>query len=134
MNPATLFTQWFDEVWNKANEAFIDEMLHEHVITHGLDPTGTAHGKKAFQDYYKNLRASFPETVFDTKVLVQDADTVTIYSNITAKSDSGTTVVFCGISTARYEGDKIAETWNCYDFLKMYQQLGHILVSAIQEK
>ena len=134
MKPAALFAQWIDEVWNKANEAFLNDMLDENVITHGLDPTGTSYGRKAFKDYYANLRTYFPETHFTTEPLVENEDTATLYSTIVAKTDSGKTVSFTGISTARFKEGKIVESWNCYDFLKMYQQLGHILVSAIQEE
>src|SRR5688500_4958597 len=60
MNTTELISQWYDEVWNKGNESFIDEMMHKNVIVHGLDPAGTSKGIQHFKNFYHNFRASFP--------------------------------------------------------------------------
>jgi predicted ester cyclase len=126
--------QWFDEVWNKANEGFIDEMLHKDVIVHGLDPTGTTKGIENFRTFYKNFRSSFPTVHVEINPLVNDEEYATAYCLVSAKTAEGRDVAFSGLSVVKYKDGKLIEAWNNFDFLKMYQQLGHILVAEMEEK
>ena len=128
MATSELLTQWYDEVWNKANEGFIDQMMHRDVIVHGLDPGGTTKGIEAFKSFYKTFRESFPTVHVDVKVLTHNEEFVTAYCLVTAKHVKGNNVAFNGLNVARYNNGKLIEGWNNLDFLKMYQQLGHRLV------
>jgi predicted ester cyclase len=38
-------------------------------------------------------------------------------------------VNFTGIVITKFKDGKIIEGWNAFDFLKMYQQMGHRLVA-----
>jgi predicted ester cyclase len=134
MSTSALLQQWYDEVWNKANESFIDEMLHKDVIIHGLDPEGTTKGIESFRAFYKNFRESFPTVHVEVKPLVSDDESVTGYCMVSAKNAAGKDVSFAGLSVARFKDGKLIEGWNNFDFLKMYQQLGHVLMAEIEEK
>jgi predicted ester cyclase len=135
MSTSDLLHQWYDQVWNKANAAFIDEMMHKDVIVHGLDPSGTAKGIQFFKTFYNDFRTTFPTVNVDLKHLVSDAESSTVQCSVTARSANGKEVSFSGLSVARFDKDhKLVEGWNNFDFLKMYQQLGHILVAQIEEK
>ena len=134
MTTANLLAQWYDEVWNKANEGFIDEKMHRDVVTHGLDPIGTTHGISNFKTFYKNFREAFPIIHVDVEPLVSNDEYATAYCMVTAKNVNGKEVSFNGLSVVRVKNGMLVEGWNNFDFLKMYQQLGHILVSAIEEK
>lgn len=124
-----LLAQWFDQVWNKSNEDFIDEMLYKDVIIHGLDPLGTSQGAESFKTFYKNFRESFPMVHIDIKILSENNEFVTAYCLISAKHSRGNNISFTGLCVAKYKNGKIVEVWNNFDFLKMYQQLGHRLVA-----
>ena len=132
MSSALFLQKWFDEVWNKANDSFIDEMMHKDVIIHGLDPVGTTHGSKNFKTFYKNFRENFPTVQVDLTMLCQNEDCSTAWCHVTATSNKGNNVSFTGLAAARFKNEKIVEAWNSFDFLKMYQQLGHILVAQIE--
>jgi predicted ester cyclase len=134
MSTSTLLQQWYDEVWNNANEDFISEMMDKDVIVHGLDPAGTTKGIANFQTFYKNFRESFPTVNVIVKPLVHDDETAAAYCMVSAKSAAGKDVSFSGLCVGRYKNGKLLEAWNNFDFLKMYQQLGHILVSEIAEQ
>lgn len=134
MTTANLVTQWYEEVWNKGNESFIDEHMHRDVVIHGLDPTGTTTGISNFKTFYRNFRASFPIIFVDVQPLVSDEEYAAAYCAVTAKNVNGKEVSFSGLSVVRVKNGMLVEGWNNFDFLKMYQQLGHILVSAIEEK
>lgn len=132
MTTANLLQQWYDEVWNKSNEAFIDKMMTKDVIVHGLDPSGTTKGIENFRSFYKNFRGSFPSVHVEVTPLVNDAEFATAYCVVSAKSATGKDVSFSGLCVVRYKDGKLAEGWNNFDFLKMYQQLGHILVAETE--
>ena len=134
MSSSSLLQKWYDEVWNNGNEAFIDEMMHKDIIIHGLDPAGTSKGIAHFKTFYSNFRLSFPVTKFKVQALVSDAETAAVHISVNAKSANGKDVHFTGVSVGKFKDDKLVEKWNNFDFLKMYQQLGHILVSEISEK
>jgi hypothetical protein len=130
-----LLTQWYDEVWNQANDSFIDVMMHKDVIIHGLDPSGTSKGIASFKTFYSNFRQSFPVVHVTVKPLVNDEEMAAVHCSITAKTTKGKDVSFSGLCVARYDKEgMLREGWNNFDFLKMYQQLGHILVAEIEEK
>lgn len=133
MSTAAYYKQWFDEVWNKGNEAFIDEMMHKNVIIHGLDPQGVAHGIESFKTYYQNLRNTFPNITINITPLVHDQEFAAGYCMVSGRTADYKEVSFGGICVSKFKDGKIIEAWNSFDFLKMYQQLGHILVSQIQD-
>lgn len=134
MSTSELLKKWYEEVWNKANEGFIDEMMHKDVIVHGLDPVGTSKGIENFKVFYKNFRDSFPTVQVLVKPLVNDEEFAAVHCMVMAKTASGKEVSFTGLCVGRYKDGKLTEGWNNFDFLKMYQQLGHILVADIESK
>jgi predicted ester cyclase len=129
MSTSELLRQWYDEVWNKANEAFIDEMMVKDVIVHGLDPVGTTKGIENFKSFYKNFRESFPVVHVEVKPLVSDDEFAAAYCVVSAKHVKGNNIFFTGLCVTKYKEGKLIEGWNNFDFLKMYQQLGHRLIA-----
>jgi predicted ester cyclase len=129
MSTTELLMQWYNEVWNKANESFIDEMMHRDVIVHGLDPAGTTKGVENFKTFYKNFRKSFPFVHVEVKSLVNDEEFATAWCQVSAKHVKGNNISFAGLCVVRYKDGKLTEGWNNFDFLKMYQQLGYRLVA-----
>jgi predicted ester cyclase len=128
MSTSELLQQWYEEVWNKGNEGFIDQMMHKDVIIHGLDPGGTSKGVDSFKSFYKTFRESFPTVHVELKSLVNDDETAAAHCLVSAKHVKGNSVSFAGLCVGRYKNGKLVEGWNNFDFLKMYQQLGHRLV------
>lgn len=133
MTAAMLLQQWYDDVWNKDDADSIAKLMHKDIIIHGLDPAGSSKGVEHFQTFYANFKKSFPFTQITVEHLVSNDEIATAYCHVHAKSSSGKDVNFSGLSVARFSNGKLIEAWNNFDFLKMYQQLGHILVSEISE-
>lgn len=131
---------WFERVWNKGEESAIDELLAESAVIHGLElPADSAKtGPAAFKPFWRQFRAAFP----DIRVVMLDCITEGTYSvghcRVTG-SHSGETFMtlaatrkkmeFTGMVLVRVGGGKIQESWNSFDFLGMYKQLGmlHLL-------
>jgi steroid delta-isomerase-like uncharacterized protein len=129
-----LIRRWFEEVWNEGREEAIDEMFAEDGIAHGLaDEAGAAlRGASGFKPFFRNFRGAFP----DIEVIVEDAiaegDKVAARCRVRA-THAGEGLGFAatqrpmeitGIVIVRVRDGKIAEAWNNFDFMGMFQQLG----------
>jgi steroid delta-isomerase-like uncharacterized protein len=130
-----LIRRWFEEVWNKGRAEAIAEMMSEECINHGLSETGEPlRGASGFLPFHTQFREAFP----NLRVVVEDAiaegDRVVARCSVKAthagdgfglKATQKTTE-FDGIGIGRVHDGKFVETWNNYDFMKMYKQLGVI--------
>jgi steroid delta-isomerase-like uncharacterized protein len=132
----TILHHWFEEVWNKGCRDAIDEMLSPDAIAHGLtDANGNeVRGAEAFKSFYDSFREAFP----DIQVIVED--TVTEGNRIVARckveathtgaglglAPTDSAVEFNGMCMVSVGDGKIVESWNSFDFMTMYQQMGKI--------
>ena len=113
--------------------SFYYEAMDKDIIIHGLDPTGTTRGLENFKQVYRNFRESFSYVLIDAEPLVSDSEFAAAYCQVSANHVKGHHTFFTGLCIIKVKDSKLIESWNNFDFLKMYQQLGHILVSEIQE-
>ena len=132
----TILHRWFEEVWNKGRRDAIDEILSPHAIAHGLsDADGNeVRGAEAFKLFYDGFHEAFP----DIQVIVED--TVAEGKKLVARckvkathtgkgiglTPTDSSVEFNGLCMVTVENGKILESWNSFDFMTMYQQLGAI--------
>ena len=132
---STLVYKWFEEVWNKGNEAAINQLLADKVIINGIkDVDETQDGHQGFIAFYKSFNHDFADINVVLHKVVSEDDYETCLCTLTAKHrSSATTVTLNGLSMIRIERDQIVEAWNHFDFLSMYQQLGYELVSKVEE-
>ena len=125
---STLLFQWFEEVWNQGRKASIDELATLDVIANGLGPEGQTRGIEEFKIFYDEFRKQLKDVHVTVEDVVSQDDIECALCKVTATDvSSGKSVEFSGLCMARIENGKIAEAWNQYDFLKMYQQLGFSL-------
>ena len=129
-----LIRRWFEEVWNKGNEAAIDEMFAQHGIAHGLaeEPEKAMRGPQDYKPFYRKFRSAFPEIEVVVEDAVAEGDKVAARCTVRGKhqSDSlgfaatGKSTDFTGITIVRIERGQIVEAWNNFDFMRMFKQLG----------
>ena len=120
---ATLTYRWMEEVWNKGREDAIDEMMDDNAIIHGLDEVKEP-GIAAFKQFYRSFRNQFPQVNVEVEdVVVQDGNE-TSRCIVNATTADGQQVQFSGMTFISVKDGKIAEGWNNFDFMSMYQQLG----------
>jgi steroid delta-isomerase-like uncharacterized protein len=125
--------RWFDEVWNKGNEKFIDEMTHVDTKGSGLvHPDGSeVTNRAAFKEFYKNFRSAFSDIHIDVEDTVTEGDKTVARCLVTGvhtgegigKPPTGKPVKFRGMCMVRLKDGKIMESWNNFDFMTMYKQL-----------
>ena len=135
----TLLHRWFDEVWNKGHAELIDEMIAPDAIAHGLeDPSGQpVRGPAEFKEFFLGFRSAFPDIHITIEESVSEDDLVVAYCKVKA-THTGTAfgieathmpVAFEGMLMFRVREGKCVEAWNCFDFFKMFQQMGVVSVN-----
>lgn len=128
-----LMRRWFEEVWNQGRPEAISEMMAEDCVNHGLSEDGQPmRGPADFLPFHTKFREAFP----NVEVVVEDAlaegDKVAVRCSVRGKHEgnslgfeaTGTTAEFDGIAIGRVKDGMFVETWNNFDFMKMYKQLG----------
>lgn len=126
----TLCGRWFHEVWNQGNEQIIDELMSPDCLAHGINSEEGTKGIEAFKDFYRNFKGQFDNINVKILDVISQDDMECAHTEVTAiHNETGKQVKFSGLVLARIENGKIAEAWNHYDFLNMYQQLGQVLTT-----
>lgn len=131
-SPDALARAWFDEVWNNRDESAIDRLMQPDVLAHGLGPE-PFRGPGAFKPFYHALKGALDIKVEVVRTIVQ-GDMCVAHCHVTGKHVGPTlggpathkNVDFWGMTLLHVKDGKIAEGWNTFDFLTMYQQVGWV--------
>lgn len=134
----TIAHRWFGEVWNKGDTKVIDELLAPDIVAHGLlDANGNeVSNVERFKEFYRGFKATFPDIQVHVENAVSEGSQVVAYCRVVATHSgegigiaaTNRRVEFVGTCWFALRDGKIAEVWNNFDFLNLYQQIG--LVSA----
>ena len=126
--------RWFEEVWNKGREEAIDELFAEDGVAHGLadESGGALRGPSGFKPFFRKFRESFPDIEVVVEDTVSEGDKIAARCSVRGRHQSDSLgfaathrpVEFTGICIVRLADGKIAEAWNNFDFMAMFQQLG----------
>ena len=129
----TIMKRWFEEVWNKGRESAIDEMSFEDVPGHGLKSAegNEVRGMESFKVFYRQFRSALSDIHVEVEDVITEGDLTVARCVVTArhtgeglgKPPKGNPVHFTGMTMARIKDGKIAEAWNNFDFVTMYQQM-----------
>jgi predicted ester cyclase len=129
----TIMHRWFEEVWNKGRESAIDEMSYHDVAGHGLQaPDGNeVNGMESFRAYFRQMQGALSDIHVEVEDVITEGELTVARCVVTArhtgeglgKPPKGNPVHFTGMTMARIKEGKIAEAWNNFDFMTMYQQM-----------
>jgi steroid delta-isomerase-like uncharacterized protein len=129
----TILNRWFEEVWNDGREEAIDEMAHVDTKGRGLRNADgkEVEGMAEFKAFYRNFRRALSEIHVEVQDVVCEGEMEVARCHVTAKHTGdglgkppkGKPPSFSGMTWVRVKDGKIAEAWNNYDFLTMYQQM-----------
>ena len=135
----TLLHRWFEEVWNQGREDAIDEMFAKDGIINGLnDPQGNpARSLEEYKGFFRAFRAAFPNIKVTVEDTVTEGDKIAARCTVKALHEgdgiglapTNMPVGFTGMTIVRLKNGKIAEAWNEFDFMKLYQQLGIVTLN-----
>lgn len=130
-NVKTTFLQkWFDEVWNNGDESAIDNLMSDESTAHGISHDNLPKGAAGFKVFFRDFKSQFHNIKVDVEDVVSQDDIEAARTSVCAThTASGKNVNFSGMCMVKLADGKIADAWNNYDFLNMYQQLGQKLVA-----
>lgn len=125
----TLLYRWFNGLWNEGRTEIIDQLMHKDAVAHGIQFREFAGGTEGLKQFYADFTSHYDDIKVTVDYVVCDNDYEAARLQISAHhKQSGKMVSVPGISMCRITDGKIAEAWNNFDYLNMYQQLGMKLV------
>jgi len=134
VTPEQALQLWFENVWNKGDEATIDAMFDQAGIIHGLStPDGKELiGPAGFKTFYHSLRSALSDISIEVVHSMSKGDFAVAHCRVTARHTgdglgmkaTDKPIEFWGFTLARVVDGKLVEGWNTFDFLAMYEQLG----------
>ena len=126
-----LAQRWLDEVWNKGNLSFIDELIAPNYVLH--DPTRPGlKGRTGIQESIAMFRRAFPDLHFTIEDQVAERDMImtrytvggTHLGPLMGIPATGKHGIITGIDIYRITDGQIVEAWSNWDTLGMLQRLG----------
>ena len=131
-----LVRRWFEEVWNKGRADAIPEMLAADGVAYGLsdDAAIPMRGPAGFLPFHAQFREAFPNIEVVVEDQIGEGDRVATRCSVRGKHTGDSLgfkatqapVEFTGMVITRIKDGKFVESWNNFDFMKMYKQLGAI--------
>lgn len=114
--------RWLDEFWGAGNLAVVNELFAATYVRH--DPAGPMTGLDAIRTYVARIRADFPDLHFTADDVLAEADRVVVRWTATGThAPTKRRVTFTGVDILRIQGEKIVESWPCFDRWAIEQQL-----------
>ncbi|MCP4941829.1 MAG: ester cyclase [Planctomycetaceae bacterium] len=115
---------WYQRVWNEGDETAIDKMFMEGTKARGLG-SQTRIGPEGFKEFHAYFFQLMKD--FDVKVdqsMEQDDWIHALCTLYAKKREGGEPVSMTGSVTVRIAEGQLAEAYNHWDFMGLYQQLG----------
>ena len=128
-----LARRYVEEVWNRDNLSFIDELIAPNATFHDPSvPGGKFTGPEGLRQFVQIYRGAFPDVRLAIEDLIAEGDKVvsrwtatgTHKGELMGIAPTGKRVTVTGCDIANYQNGKIVEAWASYDMLGMLQQLG----------
>ena len=124
MEKRDILQEWYQRVWIDADLDAIDQLFSPDTQAQGLLPD-----LKVGPDDFRELVPMFLDMVEDPKVsldkVMEDGDWASaLYSMRVTNPANGEPVIGSGQLFARFEGDKMVETYNSFDFMSFFEQMG----------
>ena len=142
MKNSDVIVKWYDEVWNKKNEAAIDELLAKDCVAHGLvdDAGNEIVGPEKFKELFRKFVSSFPDIRITVDDMISEGDKIAARATVRLShtgdkfqvgpekslAPSGKVIEFSGMTMNVIRNGQIVQAWNSFDFLGFYTQLGAV--------
>ncbi|WP_271843146.1 ester cyclase [Cognatishimia sp. SS12] len=121
-----MLDQWFKRVWNENDLAAIDEYFQPDSKARGVIP-GMALGAGDYHDFVPMINELITDIHTKMEVMTQAGDWVQGLYSVTARAaHNAAPIHVSGQVCVRFEGDKMVEAYNNFDFFGMFEQLGQL--------
>ncbi len=124
--------QIFD-VWDGGDEDALDEVIAEDVVFNKPDHVGgRVHGREAYKDNLRMVRAGFPDLFFEAHEVVAEDDKVIAYctfggthdGNMMGVEPTGSSVEVWDFVYYRFDDGKVVEVISLPDLFGLFLQIG----------
>ena len=134
----TIARRFNDEVWDRGDEAALDELFADDVVDHGAIP-GQPPGREGHKPQLTLFRSAFPDLHVTIEDQIAEGDRVvaretwrgTYRGGFQGIPSTGQQVAFTVIDIVRIADGKLVEQWATIDNLSLLQQLG-VYSTAVQ--
>jgi steroid delta-isomerase-like uncharacterized protein len=124
---------------NEGNFDILRQGFTANVKEHDPAP-GQKPGPDGFVEFFRAVRAAFPDFKLSADHMVANADNVALAYTMTGTHrgtfqgivPTGKRIQARGMMIARFEGGKIAERWGSSDELGILKQLGAVVVPGAE--
>lgn len=128
-NNKTTIKRLIEEVWNKKNPAFIDEIIAPDYVNN--NPEGVLSGILGYHQFYDSYANAFPDCTIKVTDLIAEGDSVvcryvfkgTHKGELMGIKPTNNLISVVGMVIARLEEDKVVEEKIVWDTLSLMQQL-----------
>jgi steroid delta-isomerase-like uncharacterized protein len=127
--------RWFEEVWNQKRLGAVDELAHENAVYHDANSGAPASvGRAGFKEGARAVLSAIPDLHFDVADVFSADDRVAIRLVLRGThtgeglgvEPAGRKIAISGMAIGRFRDGKLAEGWNCFDLLSLFEQIGAV--------
>ncbi|TKZ20758.1 nuclear transport factor 2 family protein [Shimia litoralis] len=124
MEKREILETWYQRVWVEGDLDAIDDMFRPDTQAAGLIPEMQM-GPDEFRELVPMFLTLVESPVVTLDKVMEDGDWVSaLYSMHVTDSNSGKPVMGAGQLFVRFSGDKMVETYNSFDFMGFFEQIG----------
>ncbi|MDK3018523.1 ester cyclase [Pseudodonghicola flavimaris] len=124
MTKIEVLQRWCDEVWRDGNLDAIGELFDPSAVTSGVVPQMQI-GPDDFRELVSVLRHHVGPIEAEILKTVEEGDWLAAMMNFrTSRADNGAPIEVAGQVMLRFNGDRMAEAYNHFDYLAFFEQLG----------
>ncbi len=121
-----ILQRWYDQVWTLGNLDVVDEIFAKDTTAAGIMPDFSI-DPNDFKGLVLAVRALCVEPKATILRAHDTGDWLSAFIEVTTTDLSETkTVKVTGMVFARFEGENMVETYNNFDFLNFFEQLGQL--------
>ena len=121
-----------EEAWNKGNLAVLDEFFSADYICHQIPYKDR--NIESYKELWEGFRAVYPDTKCDINSIVAEGDKVTVLATYNGTNKkTGKKVTGPGLILFRWKEGKIVESWDIWDELGYFRQLGYKMSPPITQ-
>jgi len=123
------------DVWDGGDEDAIDDVMAEDVVLNKPDHVGgRVHGREAYKDNLRMVRAGFPDLFFDAHEIVAEDDRVVAYctfggtheGTLMGVEPTGASVEVWDFVSYRFDDGEVIEVTSLPDLFGLFLQVGVI--------
>ncbi|KUJ85869.1 hypothetical protein AVO45_02505 [Ruegeria marisrubri] len=115
---------WYAEVWEQGNADAIQKYFSPDTMAEGLIPEMQV-GPDDFRDLVAAFRHILGEIRVELPKIIEDGNWLSAILHVhTSRADNGAPIEVTGQVMARFRDGKMVETYNQFDFISLFEQLG----------